>query len=100
MCIVAASATAAPIRECGNIREVNGHEVPGSPGGVINLTTRNVACGYARQVSLQVTEHWRGPVDGSRAFYGFECRSGPLNMYEINIRCVKGPDVIHWQLGD
>jgi hypothetical protein len=31
-CIAAVAAAAAPIRECGTISEVNGHEVQGSPG--------------------------------------------------------------------
>jgi len=99
-CIVAAPAAAAPVHECGNISEVNGHEVQGSPGGILNLTTRNVSCGKARGFSVRVTEHWGGVVDGSRVFGGFECHAGPLGMYKIDIRCVKGPDVVHWQLGD
>ena len=47
-CVAAspAVAIASPIRECGNIAQVPGR-VFGSPGGIINLTTRNVACGYA-----------------------------------------------------
>jgi hypothetical protein len=49
---------------------------------------------------VRVTENWGGVVDGSRVFGGFECHGGPLGMYKIDIRCVKGPDVVHWQLGD
>jgi hypothetical protein len=98
--VVAVPATAAPIRECGNIRELNGHEVTGSPAGILNLTTRNVRCGYARRFSVKTTEHWGGYIHGRRSFQSFKCLAGPLGMYKINVRCVRGPDVIHWQLGD
>lgn len=95
VCVAAspAVASASPIRECGNIAETPGR-VFGSPAGIVNLTTRNVACGYARGFSIQVTKH------NDRFFQGFECHRGALGMYEIDIRCVKGPDVIHWQIGD
>jgi hypothetical protein len=97
--LLATPAYAAPIRECGNFgftangdgpmwtyRQISG----ASPA--YNLTTRNVACRYARRFALR----YRGT---DTYFPSWHCRE--RNDYELSdVRCT-GPRrrVIHWQAG-
>src|ERR1700755_3642663 len=90
--LVPAGAQASPIRECGNIHRF----VPGSPAGIINLTTRNVKCGYARSFSVAFTGRVAYPKHHYR-FRGFSCTTKSLAPEEDDIRCVSGARVIHWQ---
>jgi hypothetical protein len=82
---VAGTAAASPIRKCGRIRDVHG-----SPAGVFNLTTRRVACRYARRFAVQVTEHFPFP----RHWAGFACREYFFNQglvrHSLRKRC-SGP---------
>jgi hypothetical protein len=88
---VAASAQASSITECGWGPGLT----PGSPAGIMNLTTRHVSCPNARHFAVQVTA--RDP----RHWDGFACR---ISFYDQNlsfdIRCTRGRQVIHWQGGD
>jgi hypothetical protein len=91
---VPASAEAAPIRECGHTLRA----VPGSPAGIMNLTTRDVACGHAREFSIAFTarivyskRHYR--------FRGFSCTDRTVAHEQDDVRCVSGRRVIHWQIG-
>jgi hypothetical protein len=89
---VADTAVASPIRECGHITFAHG-----SPAGIDNLTTRNVACPYARRFALQITARFPFP----RHWAGFACRSYFYDhQLAFDIRCVKTAQVIHWQGGD
>lgn len=89
--VVPAIAQASPIRECGRIARI----VPNSPAGLWNITTRNVACPYARRFAVQVTAHM------AHHWAGFTCRHYFYNHgFVFDIRCVRGSQVIHWQGGD
>jgi hypothetical protein len=89
---IAGTASASPIRECGNIPEVQG-----SPAGVLNLTTRNVSCSSARRFAVQVTAQYPFP----HRWAGFVCRDNYFDDgLQFDIRCVERSRVIHWQGGD
>jgi hypothetical protein len=89
---VAGTASASPIRECGNIPEVQG-----SPAGVLNLTTRDVSCSSARRFAVQVTVQYPFP----HRWAGFACLDNYFDHgLQFDIRCVEGSHVIHWQGGD
>lgn len=88
----AAVADGSAVRECGHfsVRQ-------GSPAGVLNLTTRNVDCRYARKFATQVTARYPFP----RHWAGSSCRSHySMHGLLFDLRCVKGGEVIHWQGGD
>lgn len=93
------AAQASPIIECGTYNP--GYtRVVGSPAGIINLTTRGVRCLPARAFALKVTARMSYRMSGMR-FQNDNCRFVPFNRgHEVDVRCVKSPNVIHWQIGD
>jgi hypothetical protein len=83
---------ASTIRECGSVPDWRG-----SPGGIVNLTTRHVSCPSARRFAVRVTDRYPTP----RHWDGFTCRSFTYPGGELfDIRCTRGVQVIHWQGGD
>jgi hypothetical protein len=82
---------ASRIINCGYFDGLHWSMKPGYGYGY-HLTTRNVACGYARSFSIR--------YKGTDSFYPtWGCRE--INGYEsFDIRCVAGSRVIRWVGGD
>ena len=98
MLLFASGASAASIRECGSMTPARG--ISGSPLGILNLTTRNVGCwDGAFPFARHVTQY-------GRSWHGFACRTrlyssdGSPPPNRADIRCTRGAQVIHWQIGD
>jgi hypothetical protein len=94
--LLPATAQASPVRECGRVGN-GGH---GAGVGIVNLTTRNVSCANARRFALQVTPQWPLP----RHWHGFTGRLHSYNTgdggHHVDLRYVRGGQVIRWQIGD
>ena len=107
---LAGTASASVITECGRYAGRGWtHQgkwlpgVPGSPDGIMNLTTRRVGCHSALQFALDVTRLGANPFVPPHV-QGFYCQVFgyvyvPRNENRDDIRCIKGPQVIHWQIG-
>jgi hypothetical protein len=94
----AATASAAPVRECGNWGYIESAAKTGwtngqiSGAGIFNVTTRNVGCSTARRF----VRRYRG----TDSYYpAWRCRE--TNDYEFSdVRCTAANGrVIHWQTG-
>lgn len=98
---VPGTASAAPIKECGNYGWIEDEGRTGwtygpiDGAGIFNVTTRKVRCRYARRFVLSLD----GQV-GSDRHRGFKCRYVSEEYEYADVRCTRrGGKVIRWQTG-
>ena len=89
-----ATAEAAPLRECGDLRVSFGVSII----DVTNITTRGVRCSRARRFSRAFAKQGAtfACQEGPYCFFrGYRCRlRGRMDDY----RCVAGSRVVRWQM--
>ena len=108
--IPASSASAAPIRECGQLTSNHWSYGPLSGAGIQDLTSRRVPCSYARSFARTTNidgtgRQWARRYRGKswRSYMqrmGFTCRILRSEWEYADVRCTyPGGYVIRWQNG-